>query len=98
MGDNKRDTLWCRKCDALSKGEGDFTCIGSCMDCAEYDLVDNLLGLWDEASVPYKRWQVAYNLSRPGRPRNTTPPAGWKINELTLGHQMTGQRQSFPGV
>jgi hypothetical protein len=54
------------------------------MDCAEYDLKDNLLGLMEKGSVPYKRWRAAYIVSNFGRPKNTTPPPAWIPNISSL--------------
>jgi len=84
MGNPKRHRLNCDKCGAPSQGENDMSCIGSCMDCAEYDFTDNILGLMEKGSVPYKRWRVAYLMSHPGRPKYTTPPPAWIPNMSSL--------------
>lgn len=68
-----RLTPWCGRCGTPSRFIGDMSCIGICGTCGEWALVDNLFGLVDPQSVPYKRWKVAYQMSRPGRPRITTP-------------------------
>jgi hypothetical protein len=68
-----RGSPWCGRCGSVAEAYGDMSCIGICPQCGEWALVDNLHGLTDPQSVPYKRWKVAYQMSKPGRPRNTTP-------------------------
>lgn len=73
----KRGAPWCDKCGAKSRFRGDLSCTGQCPDCGIDALVYNIHGLVDPGSVPYKSWKLAYECSKPGRPRNTTPPANW---------------------
>src|SRR6478672_3933191 len=68
-----RASPWCDRCDTVARFYGDMSCIGICPECGEWALVDNLRGMVDKQSIPYKRWLVAYQMTKPGRPRNTTP-------------------------
>lgn len=68
-----RSSPWCGRCGIVSRFIGDMSCIGICEDCSHWALVDNLRGMVDKQSVPYKRWLVAHQMSRMGRPRKYTP-------------------------
>lgn len=70
-----RAAPWCARCGIPAKAYGDMSCVGICQICGEWAVIDNLYGLIDPQSVPYKRWKVAYQMSKPGRPANTTPTA-----------------------
>ena len=73
MLSGKRSAPWCDRCGTPSLTDGHMSHIGICPDCGEWALVDNLYGLTDPQSVAYKRWKVAYQISKPGRPKITTP-------------------------
>lgn len=70
-----RSSPWCDRCGTVARFIGDMSCIGICPECSEWALVDNLRGMVDKQSVPYKRWLVAHQMSRMGRPRKYTPSA-----------------------
>lgn len=80
-----RSSPWCDRCGTLARFSGDMSCVGICEICGQIALVDNLWGLTDPQSVPYKNWLVKYQMSRPGRPRNTTPTPA-QLNQLMSVH------------
>lgn len=73
MLSGKRSAPWCGRCGTPSRFIGDMSHIGICEECSEWALVDNLRGMVDKQSVPYKRWLVAHQMSHMGRPRKYTP-------------------------
>lgn len=73
MLSGKRGAPWCDRCGTVARFSGDMSHIGICEECSEWALVDNLRGMVDKESVPYKRWLVAHQMSRPGRPGKYTP-------------------------
>lgn len=70
-----RGSPWCDRCDTVARFYGDMSCIGICSECGEWALVDNMRGMADKQSVPYKRWLVAHQMSSMGRPKKYTPNA-----------------------
>lgn len=70
-----RSSPWCDRCGTVARFRGDMSWLGICPECSEWALVDNLRGMVDKQSVPYKRWLVAHQMSKPGRPKKYTPSA-----------------------
>lgn len=77
MGKPQRHALECRTCGLPRKHDGDMSCTGQCPACGETALVENIRGLTDPQSVPYKQWRIAWSVSHYGRPAKSTPPPGW---------------------
>lgn len=77
MAGSKQGSYDCRSCGIIRQDDYHLSHTGQCPDCGEFHLVENIYGLVDPGSVPYKRWEVAYRVSHYGRPRNTPPPAAW---------------------
>lgn len=76
----KHGAVDCWKCGVLASEHGEMTGTGQCIDCAQADLVDNMVGLTIPGSVPWKRWEAAYAISHPGRPKIITPTAEFLAN------------------
>lgn len=74
---------WCEVCGYRAQYEDELTGSSYCILCAEMLLRDNLYGLQDPESVAYKRWRLAYQLKRAGRPKITTPTAA-QINQVII--------------
>lgn len=74
-----RASPWCDRCGTVARFYGDMSCIGICEECSEWALVDNLRGMVDKQSVPYKRWLVAHQMSNMGRPAKYTPTAEQRV-------------------
>lgn len=69
----KHGAIMCWKCGLHRAIAGHISGTGSCLDCAQLDLVANIIGLTIPGSVERKHWEACYRISRPGRPKNTTP-------------------------
>lgn len=82
--DSKQGSIDCRDCGTLRTSDYGFSHRGLCPDCGETHLVENLHGLTDPQSVPYKNWRFQWEVSAYGRPRNTTPPPAWIPNMSSL--------------
>lgn len=77
MGRVRHGRYGCRRCLREIPHVGYLSCTGHCLPCAFALVEENLRGLADPQSVPYKRWQIEYAKSVPGCPKITTPPSGW---------------------
>lgn len=77
MGRSKCGLIGCDRCGDRRPIDNFLSLTGLCGQCSEEVLRENEYGLRDPESVAYKKWKLAYRVSRPGRPGITLPSKGW---------------------